>query len=82
MAQNLSPMGSFGFLLGNIGGRLLNNYYDDKAAKRIEEAQKIKALGQGLLPNWAQKTPATGIFSSYANIPSQKWQPSNNLLRW
>ena len=30
IAQNLSPMGSFGFLLGTLGGRLANNYFQNR----------------------------------------------------
>ena len=107
LAQNLNPSSSFGFLLGNIGGRMLNNYFDNQTANRIRAAenqrlsQNLGQWAQNNLPNWARqnqppqnqawKFPANSQylanpnqydFSSYANVPSMRWQPSNNLLRW
>ena len=51
VAQNLGPLGSLGFLLGNLGGRAYNNYRerrDQEKIKAAQEQEKINAMSQSL----------------------------------
>lgn len=56
LVQNLSPMGNLGFLLGTVGGRLLNNYYDDQQAKKNSVAEQLGKILNSLFPQAQQNT--------------------------
>lgn len=86
LAHNLSPMGNLGFLLGTVGGRLLNNYYDKKAADRIEGRNKrtegfkklLDLSKNGEFFPMQTQTPIQNQydFSSYSQVPKISWQPN------
>ena len=39
IAQNLNPLGGLGFLLGNLGGQMYNNYRARGEQKKIDETE-------------------------------------------
>ncbi|MBQ7705232.1 MAG: hypothetical protein IJT73_07395 [Selenomonadaceae bacterium] len=61
MAQNLAPQTSLGFLLGNLGGNMINNYLANRQADQINQDYQ----------NWKNLQTGQRLFGNNQNLPQQ-----------
>ena len=74
----LPPMEGFGFLLGNLGGNLYQNYRQNVDQKKIDAA-KTKAFSDrlGQYGEYLRDTIGQSPYPNFQRFANNLWQPNN-----